>query len=147
MNEESIYSEIRKHVANLVDAGAVTPVDWIAKDFLDKRSDISGGDAAMYRVCTKAHIQRIVKKVVGKYDVEARATQDAQILLEGFEQLQRAYTVTRDEKVVLVPVYKLTDAEILTRADEYDRMAKGCRRHARELRDFVSNRTSDAVAA
>lgn len=142
LSEENIYAEIRKFVSDLVDAGAVTPVEWITQDFLNSRNDISGSDAALYRACTRAHIARIVKKVVGKYDTEARAIQEPGLSLEGFEHLQRAYTITRDEKVVLVPVHKCTDSELTARAEEYDRMAVGCRVHAREIRAFVASRVA-----
>lgn len=140
LNEESIYSEVRKFVSDLVDSGAETPVEWITTSFLNSRGQIGGEGAALYRYCTRAHMNRVVKRVVGKYDVEARALQDAQIVLEGFEHLQRAYTLPRDAKIVLVPIHKCQDNELLARADEYEKQAKGCRLHARELRSFVNAR-------
>lgn len=147
LNEESIYSEVRKFVSDLVDSGAETPVEWITTHFLSSRGQIGGEGAALYRYCTRAHVNRIVKRVVGKYEVEARAVQDAQIVLEGFEHLQRAYTLSRDEKIVLVPIYKCQDHELLARAEEYEKQAKGCRLHARELRSFVSARKNAAQVA
>lgn len=146
LNEESIYSEVRKFVSDLVDSGAEIPVEWITTSFLNSRGQINGEGAVLYRYCTRAHVNRIVKKVVGKYDVEARAVQDDQIVLEGFEHLQRAYTVPREEKTVLVPIYKCTDHELLSRAEEYDKQAKGCRLHARELRSFVKSRNAAEAA-
>jgi hypothetical protein len=142
LNEESIYSEVRKFVSDLVDAGVETPVEWITTNFLNSRGDIAGEGEALYRYCTRAHVNRIVKKVVGKYDIDARSAGDAQDPLPGFEYLQRAYTVPRESKTVLVPIYKCTDAELLDRAEECDRQAKGCRAHARELRSFVSARSA-----
>lgn len=141
LNEESIYSEVRKYVSDLVDSGAETPVEWITTSFLNSRGQIGGEGAPLYRYCTRAHVTRVVKRVVGKYDVEARAVQDDQIVLEGFEHLQRAYTLPRDEKTVLVPIHKCLDHELLARADEYEKQAKGCRLHARELRSFVNSRS------
>lgn len=147
MNEESVYHEIGKFVSDRVDSGVITPVEWIITEFLQTRSDISGADAPLYKTCTRSHLQKIVKKVIGRYDVEARAETDPQLRLEGFEQLQRAYTVTREEKVLLVPIYKLTDDELLARAAEYDKMAKGCRDHAKELRGFVRSRRVEGAVA
>ena len=142
LNEESIYSEVRKFVSDLVDAGVETPVEWITTNFLNSRGDIAGEGEALYRYCTRAHVNRIVKKVVGKYDIDTRSAGDAQDPLPGFEYLQRAYMVPRESKIVLVPIYKCTDAELLDRAEECDRQAKGCRAHARELRSFVSARSA-----
>lgn len=147
MNEESIYAEVRRFVSDLVDSGAETPVEWITTNFLNARGQIAGEGEALYRYCTRAHVNRIVKKVVGKYDVEARSAGDTQDPLPGFEYLQRAYTVARESKVVLVPIYKCTDAELLDRAAECDRQAKGCRAHARELRSFVKARSKTDLAA
>lgn len=140
LNEESVYADVRKFVSDLVDSGVETPVEWITTSFLNSRGQIAGEGEALYRYCARAHVGRIVKRVVGKYDVEARETQDAQIALPGFDYLQRAYTVPRDEKIVLVPIYKCTNEELLDRAAEYEKLARGCRLHARELRSFVKAR-------
>lgn len=146
-NEESIYADVRKFVSDLVDSGVETPIEWITTHFLNTRGEIGGEGAVLYRYCTRAHVSRIVKKVVGKYDLEARSVQDSQIVLEGFEHLQRAYTVPRDEKIVLVPIDKCSDTELLLRADDYEKQAKGCRLHARELRSFVKTRSVAERAA
>jgi len=147
LNEESVYADVRKFVADLVDSGVETPVEWITASFLKSRGDIAGEGAALYRYCTRAHVGRIVKKVVGKYDVEARSAADPQDSLPGFAYLQRAYTVARESKTVLVPIFKCTDAELLDRAEECDRQARGCRAHARELRSFVQSRGNRGLAA
>lgn len=144
-NEESIYADVRKFVSDLVDSGVETPIEWITTHFLNTRGDIGGEGAPLYRYCTRAHVGRIVKKVVGKYDVDAK--QDEQLRLDGFDHLQRAYTVPRESKIVLVPIYKCTDAELLSRAEEYDQQAKSCRLHARELRQFVKGRSVTERAA
>lgn len=145
LNEESVYSEIRKFVSDLVDSGAETPVEWITQNSLNSRGAIEGEGAPLYRYCTREHLNRLVKKAVGKYDVEARSVQDQQIVMEGFEHLQRAYTVPRKEKIVLVPIYRCTDEELLLRADEYDKQAVGCQKHATELRRFVKDRHSETA--
>jgi len=147
LNEESVYADVRKFVADLVDSGVETPVDWITTNFLNSRGEIAGDGAALYRYCTRAHVSRIVKKVVGKYDVESRSAGDTQDPLPGFEYLQRAYTVPRESKTVLVPIFKCTDAELLERAEECDRQARGCRAHARELRSFVRSRRDKELVA
>ena len=147
LSEEKIYAEISKYVSDLVDRGVVSRVNWITDNFLSSRPDISGEGATLYRYCTRAHVNVIVKRVVKKYDVEARAVQDEQLRLEGFEYLQRAYTMPRDGHIELVPIYKCTNDELLARAIEYDKQAKGCIAHANELRLFVVAREGQANAA
>ena len=140
INEEKIYSEVGKFVADLVDSGVVSRVEWITDSFLSSRASISGEGASLYRYCTRAHVNRIVKSVVKRYDVEARAVQDDQLRLDGFDYLQRAYTMPREGHIDLVPINKCTNDELLTRAVDYDKQAKGCISHADELRLFVGAR-------
>lgn len=146
LNDERIYSDLRKFVSDLVDSGVETPVEWITDRFLASRGEIYGEGEPVYRYCTRAHLSVIAKKVVRKYEVEARAVQDEDVSLPGFEHLQRAYTVTRSEKIVLVPIQRLTDAELLIRAEEYDQMAQGCISHANEIRRFVKARATVKAA-
>lgn len=146
-SEEKVYSEVSKFVSDLVDRGVVSRVDWITDSFLSSRAQISGAGASLYRYCTRAHVNRIVKGVVKKYDVEARAVQESQLRLEGFEYLQRAYTMPRDGHIDLVPIHKCTNDELLFRAVEYDKQAEGCIAHADELRLFVKARSGVEQAA
>jgi hypothetical protein len=142
---DSIYTEVRKFVQDRVDSGVVTRVDWLSTEYLESKGDVSGGDLEFYRTCALAHVSEVIKKVVGKYDSKpARA--ETEVLLPGFEHLQRAYTIKRDGVHLLVPVDQLRPEELLTRAAEYDDMAKGCRAHARELREYVSAREQASAA-
>tara|TARA_R110002126_G_scaffold120217_1_gene261383 strand:- start:7 stop:453 length:447 start_codon:yes stop_codon:yes gene_type:complete len=147
INEDTLHGEVRKFVSDLVDSGVETPVEWITTHFLNSSGAISGEGVALYRYCTRAHVNRIVKRVVGKYNVEAHSADDCQLPLDGFDLLQRAYTVPRDGKIVMVPIDKCTSPELLDRADEYDKQAKSCRLHARELRSYVKARNMSAQAA
>lgn len=141
---DSIYTEVRKFVQDRVEAGVITRVEWLTSEYLAGKSDISGGDVPFYRVCALAHVNDVMKRCVGKYDAKPSKA-DQQLILPGFDHLQKAYTVSRDGAMLLVPVDLLTNEELLARAEEYDAMAKGCRDHAREIREFVSTR--EAVAA
>lgn len=143
---DSIYTEVREFVSEKVAAGVIVRVDWLTAEYIGSKSRIDGDDYPFYHACAQAHINEVVRRVVGKYDSKPKAENDAQLVLPGFEHLQRAYTITREGVVVLVPVDKLTDDELLQRAAEYDLMAKGCRNHAREIRQFVTSRASVEAA-
>jgi hypothetical protein len=143
MREESIYSEVRKHIADKVAQGEVVVVDWMTHEIVAKHSDISGDDTEFYRVCAYSEIKRTVSKCIGKYN--AKPETDDQLVLDGFEYVQVAYTVQRNGRVELVPVDQLTDWEIESRAREYEAMAIGCRAHARELRAFARGRVQRAA--
>jgi len=133
------YSEVREFVSAKVDAGVIVRVDWLTQEFINSKSDVTGDDLPFYRHCATAHIQEMVRRVVGKYDVRSKQD-DPQTILPGFEHLQRAYTVIRDGANLLVPIDQLNDSELQARADEYDAMAKGCRAHAMEIRQYIEER-------
>lgn len=143
MSETSVYREVREYIARKIEDGIVVNVDWLAHEIVANKNRISGEDLEFYTVCAFDKVRDIVKRCVGKYD--AKPTTDAQLVLDGFEHLQVAYTVERSGQVVLVPVNQLTDEEIEHRAAEYEKMAVGCRAHARELREYRRARASRAA--
>ncbi|MER9937452.1 hypothetical protein [Mesorhizobium sp. M0088] len=142
MSETSVYSEVRKIIADKIAAGEIVIVDWLTHEIVAGKPGIEGTDTEFYRVCAYTHVKDLVKRCVGKYD--ARPETDRQLTLAGFEHLQVAYTVDREGRVTLVPVDQLSDSEIIGRAKAYDLMAEGCRAHARELRSYLRERRSAA---
>lgn len=145
MNAESIASDIRKLIADKVARGEVVRVQWMTNEVIAARGSIDGEDVPFYRTCAYAYVREQVRKGIGKYS-DISAETDKQILLPGFNHLQIAYMVNRNEDTVLVPVEQLSDEELLARAAEYEAMAKGCREHARELRKFISARAEARAA-
>ena len=143
MQFENVASEVRRFIADKVASGQTIVVEWLTNEIISAKSAIEGADAAFYRTCAFSHVKEIVKRSIGKYDKREPET-DRQIVMDGFEHLQIAYTVERQGDVVLVPVNQLTDHELLARAREYDEMARGCRSHAREIRDYVRERSEAA---
>ena len=142
MNETNLTAEIHKLIDDKIASGVVVHVDWIATEILHTYDAIEGDDAPLYRVCTFKEVVRMAKRAIGKYDAED--TTQEQLVLPGFKHLCRAYPIERDGENVLVPVTQCTDDELLDRADQLEEMAKGCRAHARELREFVLGRAAAA---
>lgn len=143
MSEHSVTEEIHKLIDEKIESGIVVHADWIAASILSIKDQIDGDDAPFYRVCAYRDVVRIAKRVIGKF--QADDTTPAQLVLAGFEHLCKAYPMDRDGAVVLVPVTLCTDAELLDRASQLEKQAKGCRAHAREILDYVAAR--EAVAA
>ncbi len=142
MQESSIYPEVRKFIAEKVARGDVVVIDWLTHEIVSSKAAITGTDTEFYRICAFTHVKDVVKRCIGKYDGQPKT--DRQLTLDGFEHLQVAYTVMRDDQIVLVPVDQMTDEEIEARAKEYEAMALGCRAHARELRSYKSARRDAA---
>lgn len=138
-----VKREIRRIVQERIDAGVIVRVEWLTTEIISTKDQIEGADADFYVACGVDFIKKSVKDVIGDY--APKPTQSAQILMDGFDHLQKAYTVQRDEQVTLVPVTMLTDAELETRANEYEVMAAGCIAHAEEIRAFILGREQGAA--
>jgi len=135
-----VTREIRGIVQDRIDSGVIVRVEWLTTEIMAMKDNIEGEDADFYLACGVDFIKNTVKRVIGGYS--PKPEQAAQIVMDGFDYLQKAYTVTRDEQVTLVPVTMLSDAELEMRAQEYEAMAKGCIAHAKEIRTFIMGRES-----
>lgn len=145
MKQPSIRAEVRKFIADKIAHKEVIAVDWLTHEIVNSRADIEGEDAPFYRVCAYKHVRDEVKACVDKYDAKTPVS-DSQLVLDGFEHLQVAYTVERKGITQLVPIDMLTDAELTKRAIEFEDMAKGCRKHALEIRGYVKAREEQRAA-
>lgn len=144
MEAINIYGEIRKLVADCVGRGEARSVASYVDAVMADRSNIAGPDSDFYLICTRHRIKEIVSTVIGKYDPKP-SQQTQQLVLDGFEHLQVAYTFDRDGETKLIPVNQCSDIELAVRAREYEDMASGCRNHAREIREYLAAR-SDCAA-
>lgn len=142
---DTVFKEIRKFVSDKVNAGAIVRVDWLTAEIISERDRIEGDDADFYLICAHKHVSEIVKECIGKYKPKAQT--DAQLVLDGFEHLQKSYPVERKGVRLLVPVHMLTDDELEARAIEYMEMSKGCIAHAKEIRAFIKARAQSEGAA
>lgn len=137
-----VTREIRGMVQERISAGEVIRVDWFTSEILALKSQIEGHDADFYIACGVDFIKDTVKRCIGDYKPKAEAVASAQIVMDGFTHLQKAYTVDREGETVLVPVDLLSDGEIEARASELEEMARGCIAHARELRGYQRARVA-----
>jgi len=144
MEDINITAEVHKLVDEKFSAGVLVQTHWIAQEILAQHDNIEGDDAAWYRVCTFKEVCRIAKSAIGKF--KAEGTTSDQLLLPGFKHLCKAYPLTREGDLVLVPVDQCTDQELLDRAEDLDKMAKGCVDHAAEIREYVALRKEEAAA-
>lgn len=141
---DSLYAEVRAYIQDQLDTGTIVQAEWVTNGFLASKAEPECDDADFYLLCARSHLAEIVKRCIGKY--KPQPVTDTQLVLPGFEHLQRGYQVEREGVRVLVPTDLLTDDEIDARAAEYEAMAAGCRAHARELRDFKERRDQAGAA-
>ena len=131
---KEVKGYIRRYVSGMVDAGQCVNQEWATTDILNTFDDITGPDADFYMITARHWVNNEVKAAIGK----------KQLVLEGFENLQKAYPIMRGEVRELVPVDQMTDSELEGKVMEYMNMAKGCLAHASELRLYLSARTQTA---
>ena len=143
MEEKSIRAEMHQIVDDHLSRGESVDRDTLVHKTLETRSRIEGEDAPFYRVHTFADLQKVASKVIGKYEPKDKTEEE--LLLPGFTHLQRAYQIKRNETVMIVPVDQCSDDELKGRAALLDEMAKGCRDHAREIREYVLARGKSAA--
>lgn len=143
MDDTSIIEEIHKLIDGKIAMGVIVRADWIAAGILDLKSNIDGEDVQFYRVCAYRDVLRTAKRAIGKYEAD-ESTPD-QLLLPGFKHLCKAYPMVRDGVPMIVPVDQCTEAELRGRVADLEKMAKGCRAHAREILDYIAARKSDAA--
>lgn len=138
-----IYRIIESIVLDKIDRGERVSMNWAVTEVLNGYPDITGEDADFYKIAARDFVAGKVKGCIKKYDGSFDSV-TPQMVLDGFEHLQKAYPVKRGKSRELVPVDQLTDRELLARAEELRAMAKGCRKHAKEIEDYVSHRRQTA---
>ena len=143
-SKTDVTHEIRKIVTDRLNAGLIIRAEWLTTEILAMKADIDGEDADFYVACAVDFIRDTTKRCIGDYAPKASAKTDAQILMQGFDYMQRAYTVERDDEICVVPVQLLTDEEIEGRAIDLESMARGCIAHAKELRAYRTIRVDAA---
>lgn len=139
-----ITKQVRKEIHDLLDQGQIVDQDELAAAIVKARDDIHGGDVDFYKTCAFAEVRNIARSCIKKFR-PSEDPGDFQLTLPGFEHLQKAYFVRREGRNLLVPVDQCSDTELLARAKEYDEMAKGCRDHALEIRQYVAARAGQAA--
>ena len=144
MKPFNIYSEARKLVTDCIERGEVRTLASYVDIIMADHKGISGEDADFYLICARHRVKEVVSTVIGKFTPKKQSV-ERQLILDGFEHLQVAYTFERDGQTVLVPVDQCTDIEMGNRAREYQEMAGGCLSHAREIFEYLAVRGESAA--
>lgn len=136
--------DLRREAQSIIDEaltqGQVINPDWIANAIVAAHplpDDFEGDDAEYTEICRWQHTRDVVRQTVGKFKEAPKSANDEQLVMPGWEHLQKGYLVTRDGEQQLVPVTRLADHELEQKANEYEQMGRGCFAHAQEIRRYV----------
>lgn len=145
MTETDLDHEVESFLLGRIEAGETIPADWIATAVIEQHPNIDGEDTEWYRSHVYGAVRNSVRRVLRKFKPTEDEGRDEQMILPGFERLQRAYLVEREAAQRVVPINQLTDEEIAAKVVEYETMAAGCLKHADELRRYLQERSSRAA--
>lgn len=134
-SESDLVAEVREIIRKNVEKGTTVPSPWVTQEVLSSHDKIYGEDTDFHRYCALEHVKDTVRAEVGRWKSTPQQ-KDKQMILAGFEYLQKAYCIERNNTPTIVPIEKMTHEEIQAKANEYERMAEGCRKHADELRRY-----------
>lgn len=146
MKAKFINQELAAIIDRQIRQNQTAHLSWIVQEFIKRHNNISGQDKDLYTFALSGLVKDRAKRIIRKFDSDIEEIQAS--LLPGHEYLKVAYSIERHGEQVLVPIEQCTNDELLARADEFDRNAKGLKDHARELRMFVGTRNvADELSA
>lgn len=140
MYSQSELIEEIKAVIDALEDHQPAVASWIVQGIVSAHGDIQGTDKDFYVLCAFGHVRTAVREVFRRYRVAPDEEPDPQLIMPGFERLQKRYLVERDGDQIAVPIEQLTDQEIDEKIAELERMAAGCKCHAEELRRYKGSR-------
>lgn len=145
MQAASINREIAAIIDRRINDNQPVQLAWVVHEFVRSHDRISGEDVDLYRTALYTLVRDRSKRMIKKYDSGDEPEQAE--LLPGHEHLRVAYSITRDGEQILVPIDLCSNDELLTRATEFEKSAKGLRSHAKELKTYVGiRRAADSVS-
>jgi hypothetical protein len=144
MTPDELQNKAHQLISGKLERHEIVQMPWVVQELIALQGEIMGDGVPWFMWCANQVVYRVVKNAVDKYD---QPEQPTQLPLEGFDCLQKAYTVERDGDRQLVPIELLSDAELLLRADEFEKQAKTLLKHAGEIRQYVAKRASSVNPA
>jgi len=132
-------------VAASLAAGQRVNRGWVIHDILSRHPLMPLSDREFNLLCRRDAVGRAVRDVLATLKVQAEDPEEVAgkgtLPLPGFKHLQLGYPFKlADGSIEIVPLALMTPAQMLERAELYDRMAAGCIEHAAELRRYAASR-------
>lgn len=132
MTQSDLLEEIETLVLERIEEGLVTDTAVLARNIMDAHPDLRGQDAEFYELCAWRHVRVSIRMVLRDHKLIGREP-SAQLLLPGFDHLQKAYAIGQEEEPKIVPIDKMSKEDLEAKAEELRQMAFGCLEHADEL--------------
>jgi hypothetical protein len=134
--QADLKAEVSELILSGIEAGQVMPAGWITEAIMEKHPipvKVLGDHHDFYTLCGFAHVRDTVRQCLRAYKDDTSQEIPEQLKLPGYDDLQKAYLIERDEEQMIVPITQCTEEELNAKIAEYRRMAEGCLHHADEL--------------
>lgn len=142
-SEKDLWQEACALIDDAIAHERSPQANWIAAIIVERHplpEGYQGEDAEFTAICRWEHVRYVVRKAAARFKASPQKERDEQLILPGWDHLQKAYYVTREGVQRLVPIDQMADTEIDQKALEYKRMGEGCNAHAGELRRYLNDR-------
>jgi hypothetical protein len=139
MKASDLIKEITAVIEARLAAGDAAAATWVTQEVVAQHSQPEHTDSAWFELCAYEAVRAAVRTVLRRFQPPAEVA-DEQIVLPGFERLQKAYLVERESEQQIVRIDQLTSDELDAKADELERIGEGCYQHAKELRRYKKER-------
>ena len=141
MTIPEIDGEVSGKVAYLeTHNGRTLHKQWLIAALMADHDQIQGEDRDFAVCCARFTIEQRVDRYFRTTKQSEMEEPSDQLVLPGYERLQRRYICDRNGEQVIVRVHDLTDEEIDLKAAQHRQMGEGHRKHANELERFKSER-------
>ena len=130
-----------------MDSGSVRALspDLVTEAVIGSWGEISGECADRFVCTANAWVRNQVRLRINRYKAQAAPEADAQLVMDGFERLQKRYLIEEDGEHVAVRVQDLTPTQRLAKAAELRAMGDGCYQHAQELERYNESVTREPL--
>lgn len=141
-------TDIRSDIARVLgqheenDAQVIDP-DVVTEMVLSGWGNIEGDHADAFLCAANLYVRNEVRQQMNRYKLKEEEEPDSQLVLEGFERLQKWYLVEQHGKPRAITVEAMTDDQLYEKAQELKRMGDGCYQHAAEIYRFVEQREKE----
>jgi hypothetical protein len=143
MKQQDLINEVDAVVRERTANGESAAMSWIVHAVVGAHPNIAGSDSEWYSLCAYEHIRDTVREVLRGRKADEGSPEPSQAdLFPGLARVQLSYTINRDGEQTVVPLEKMTDAEIIAKENELMAMATGALAHARELKAYREARTA-----
>ncbi len=129
-----LAQKIASEIKNLIDAKKViNPNNITAKICADHKDELTdNADFSTYNI--HANVRNVVGKMISqKFNDKKNNIDENQLVMEGFEQLQKYYIVNRGKIDLAIPIDEMTTSEVNERAEKLRKIGASYYKHADEL--------------